>query len=151
MNKIIALIVMLLALPAHAQTIDNLGAGAPLTGAEKVPIFQGANPAVRTTTQAIANLGFPLITGNVDVYANPSTGVDTNTCLAASGSAPIGPCATIQHAIYILTQTARYGIRIGTATLHLADGTYNEVVDFPGTVGLPRPDLRYNRRQRRQY
>lgn len=50
------LVLLLAAVSARAQTIDNLGTAAPLTGTENVPIFQTANPALKTTTQAISNL-----------------------------------------------------------------------------------------------
>lgn len=35
------------------QTIDQLSAGAPLSGTEQIPIFQTANPAVTTTPNAL--------------------------------------------------------------------------------------------------
>lgn len=49
-------VLLLLSSPAAAQTIDNLGAASGLAGTESVPVFQSANPAKRTTAQAIANL-----------------------------------------------------------------------------------------------
>lgn len=53
----VSLVILLAAVTcAASQTIDNLGAAGALTGTENVPIFQTANPAVKTTTQAIANL-----------------------------------------------------------------------------------------------
>ena len=48
--------------PSYAQTtINNLGAASALAGTEAVPIYQGSNPAVRTTTAAIAGLATPAV------------------------------------------------------------------------------------------
>ncbi len=57
MKRFLALmsIAGLMASPAFADgTIDTLSAGAALAGTESVPMFQTANPAVKTTTGAIA-------------------------------------------------------------------------------------------------
>lgn len=57
MRKTILAFALLWGAPALADsTIDALGNAAALSGTENVPIFQTANPAVKTTAQAIANL-----------------------------------------------------------------------------------------------
>lgn len=54
MKKLLAALLFgLLASGASAQTIDNLNAGAALTGAELFPMFQTADPAVNTPLSAI--------------------------------------------------------------------------------------------------
>jgi hypothetical protein len=53
MKKITLLLALLFALPAHAQTIDNLGAGAAVQGTDLFPAYQGVNPAVSVTADQI--------------------------------------------------------------------------------------------------
>lgn len=130
------LVSSLLTQPVFAQTPESFGtyvnglsgASFPLGSTDKLYIYQGGN----SRSIAPDTLGAAFITGNLDVYANPSTGSDTNTCLS-SGS----PCQTFQHAVYIATQNYRYGILTGTVIIHLADGTYPETVSFPSTAGVP--------------
>src|SRR6516225_7686959 len=72
--------------PAWADsTIDLLGAGAALTGTEKVPMFQTANPAVTTTPNALKT--FVTASG---VVTSVSAG-----CGTSSGGSPITGTGTI--------------------------------------------------------
>jgi len=72
---------------AADSTIDALGAGSALTGAESVPMFQSANPAVKTTTRAIGNLA----PGNGTAYidATQQSGADMCAKIAAAQTALI--------------------------------------------------------------
>jgi hypothetical protein len=58
------------------------------------------------------------LSGNLNMYVNPSIGNDTNTCIL-----PGAPCQTIQRAINVLATT--YDLKGFTATINLASGTYN--------------------------
>ena len=75
-----------------------------------------------------------LVTGNVTYFVNPETGNDSNSCLAAGS-----PCRTLQHAVYLLTNTLLWGINIGSAKISMAAGTYNEVVQVAPPIGFPKP------------
>jgi hypothetical protein len=89
---------------AHAQTIDNLGTGTALTGTEKIPMFQTANPAVTTTpaaistylqtlgvyvtltgTQTLTNKTLTSPTLTTPALGTPSSGVATNLTGTAAG------------------------------------------------------------------
>lgn len=54
MIKRFALLFCLLATPAFAQTINNLGAGAAVQGTDLFPTYQGANPAKRVSATQLA-------------------------------------------------------------------------------------------------
>lgn len=144
MKNLIAAILLCWSSAAFAQGSETFGtyvngntAGTlPLTGSEQTYVRQGGN----SRTVPTSAFGPILIGGNVDVYANPSTGLDTNNCLFSSGTAPNGPCKTFQQAVYVATQTMRYGIGIGYGKIHLADGTYPEQVLFPSLLGIPGTD-----------
>lgn len=58
-KTLLALFLVLAPFAASAQTIDALGSGATLTGTERVPMFQSANPAVTTTPNAVQNFAIP--------------------------------------------------------------------------------------------
>jgi hypothetical protein len=91
---------------------------------------------------------FSLVSGNTAFYVNPSSsgttpcgvsggstcaaGNDGNACLTISA-----PCLTFQHAAYLLTQTLVWGVKVGTATIYLGNGTMNEVVQVGSPIGLP--------------
>ena len=98
---------------------------------------------------AAGNALLNLVSGNVVYYVNPSgsstspCGVSgASTCQAGSDSnscTTIGaPCQTFQHAVYLISQTWVWGINLGKAQIFLADGTFNEVVDFPSFIGIPK-------------
>ena len=55
MKKLLSALLVSLALvaPAAAQTINNLGAGAAVSGTDMLPAYQGANPAKRVTVDQI--------------------------------------------------------------------------------------------------
>jgi hypothetical protein len=77
-------------------TIDQLTNGAALTGAELVPMFQTANPAVRTTTGAIANLGSSsglTTTKNINFGAG-SAGGPPNTIIYGNNLGATGTCTS---------------------------------------------------------
>jgi hypothetical protein len=58
------------------STINNLGAASTLNGQEQFPVFQGANPAVKTTTQALATMA----TNYVDpILSENAAGIITTT------------------------------------------------------------------------
>lgn len=133
MKKIRFILVLLgslsLTLPAIAQTINNLSAGSSLGGTELVPMYQGSNPAVSTTTQAIANLsGLTPATGNVTLHV-ATTGSDSNPC--SSGS----PCLTVEHTLNV---GAGYNyLHTYTLTVNVGNGTYAENVALPTLINYP--------------
>jgi len=97
MKKILVALLMLIAGPAFADsTINALGSASSLTGTESVPIFQTANPAVKTTTQAIANLlqgsnstftGTNIFSGGVTLGGTTFSGITGSTqCLHVNTS-----------------------------------------------------------------
>lgn len=148
MKKLLVAWLLLWSFHASAQTINNLNPAATATGTEEVPVYQGANPAVKMTTQAIANLGpLSLVSGDVAFFVNPSSsasspcnngstcapGSDSNNCLSISA-----PCQHIQHVAYLFSQTLIWGINAYTAKIILSDGTYNEQVTFVSSFGLPK-------------
>jgi hypothetical protein len=107
MKKIILLVLGLVCTPAYADsTIDGLGAAAALAGTESVPIFQTANPAVKTTTGAIGNAG--ALTGDVTKSAGSSAttlaagsaaALNSGTLAAARMPALTGDCTTSAGAV----------------------------------------------------
>lgn len=77
-------------LPAYADsTIDALSASGALAGTENVPIFQTANPAVKTTAQAIGNTASALA----------ATVLTSGTLPAARMPALTGDCVTTAGAV----------------------------------------------------
>lgn len=85
MNKFLAIIPLSLALvsAAHAQTINNLGAGrGSVVGTDLFPSYQGANPAVRPTASQIAAYVYLLMSGDCT-----ATGTGTITCTKTNGAA----------------------------------------------------------------
>jgi hypothetical protein len=90
MKKILLLALGLLCTPAYADsTIDALGAAAALAGTESVPIFQTANPAVKTTAAAIGNTANALNT----------SAITAGTLAAARMPALTGDCVTTAGAV----------------------------------------------------
>lgn len=81
---IAALLLSLSAAHAADQTIDQLSAGTALSGAENLPMFQSANPAVKTTPAAIA----AYINGNIWTWTAAQSFASGNLRLngATSGS-----------------------------------------------------------------
>lgn len=78
--------------PAWADsTIDGLSAAAALAGTESVPIFQTANPAVKTTTGAVGNAG--ALTGDITKSAGSGATTLKNTGPGATG--PIGSTTVV--------------------------------------------------------
>lgn len=74
---------MLLSIAAYADgTIDTLTAGGALTGTESIPMFQSANPAVKTTPSAIGTYFSSLAT----VLTNKTINCSNNTCTVRLGS-----------------------------------------------------------------
>lgn len=102
MKKYLLIAALFFTTPAFADsTIDALSAAAALAGTENVPIFQTANPAVKTTTGAIGNAG--ALTGDVTKAAGSSattlaTGnagnLNSGTLNAARMPALTGDCTT---------------------------------------------------------
>jgi hypothetical protein len=91
-SAFLALAWLLASSTAFAQTvvtIDQLAPAAPITGLEAIPVFQGSNPAVKTTPAALAlfsqgavgNGGNP-VTGNYTIAA----GDCSTNLLAGTGS-----------------------------------------------------------------
>src|SRR6516162_2129287 len=79
--------------PAWADsTIDLLGAGAALTGTEKLPMFQTANPAVTTTPSALKT--FVTATGVVTAISNSDGTLTFTGTSAVVGSLALGHANT---------------------------------------------------------
>lgn len=77
----------LLGSSASAQTINNLGSGTALGGTEQIPMFQGSNPAVTTTANAIKTFAGTTITtggGASGGTCNPGT-----TCALSTTVPPV--------------------------------------------------------------
>src|SRR5688572_10734249 len=111
MKKLLSLIaaLSLLAFPVQAQTIDALGAAAALAGTESVPVFQSANPAVRTTAKDIANtadaLGAAALTsGTIAAARMPAL---TGDCTTSAGA--VATACTEPHPGYV-TGNWYYGL-----------------------------------------
>ena len=69
---------------AAAQTINNLGAGAAVSGTDLFPAYQGANPATAVSAAQIKTYIYGLMTGDCTVSGNTVTCTKTNG--AAFGS-----------------------------------------------------------------
>lgn len=107
MKKLLLALTLLAPLPAFADsTIDALGSAAALAGTESVPIFQTANPALKTTTGAIGNAG--ALTGDVTksagsgattLAAGSASNLNSGTLPAARMPALTGDCTTSAGAV----------------------------------------------------
>ena len=126
---LLALLGISLASSAMAETIDQLGVGAPLTGTEKIPKFQLAKPAVTTAPNAM-NI---VITGRMNALE-----------FGAVGNGSTDDTAAIQRCI-----TAAYNANIQTCYLpptgncykttgpvYLADPSFSSHISNPTTFNF---------------
>lgn len=135
MKKLLLILGLVLApIPASAQTIDALGAGSALVGTESIPMFQTANPALRTTPNAISTFtggpSHPAYVANW-WYVTPGAAITTN------GAANIG-LVTINcmPASYPLAVTIK-GLGVGVSTGGAGNAQlaiYKDVSGRPGTL-----------------
>jgi hypothetical protein len=148
MKKLFILWLLFLPNLANAQTtINNLGAAGALAGTEAVPIFQTANPAVRTTTSAIGNAA--ALTGDITksagsgvttlatVNANVGSFGSATQCTAfttnAKGLITAASAVTCTPAIASIT-----GLGTGVATaLAVNVGTAGSILVNGGALGTP--------------
>lgn len=91
MKKLLAALFVALAMPAHAQTINNLGAGAAVSGTDMFPAYQGSNPAKRVTADQIkAFVGVNSANPSGLVGMSPVVGVAT-TYMRSDAAPAINP------------------------------------------------------------
>lgn len=143
------LIWLFLALPGNAQTtINNLSNGSALTGTEKIPMFQTANPAVTTTPSAIK------------AYVNPSAPSSYLGLISTRGLVPTGPlgsgtatyqitrsmtwlrdacnsCSVLVPNFYVNTSNTEVTIGAGTVTVAVATSPAGSYTTCATSVALP--------------
>lgn len=134
---------LLLASSAQAQTIDALGSAGALSGSENVPIFQTANPAVKTTTQAIANLapnipaaGSYKINGNNAAYYTSTN--ELSWFLANAGNPSAGGNGNLGIGLNaLLSMTGQVGMTcVGPNSCSFDTNTNDEYVTALGDHAL---------------
>lgn len=98
MKKLALLFALLLAAPAHAQTIDALGAGrGSVVDADLFPSYQGANPAVRPSA------------AQIKTYANTSAVRATTTTSEALANSDQNKLVTFSNAAAVACTIAQAG------------------------------------------
>lgn len=105
--------------PTHSVPI---GKGGGFTGFNKAVPGAAGQPLVSNGAGVDPSFqALPNVLGPNDVYVNPSSGSDSNSCLTVGS-----PCLTFQHAVDLITQGVLY--KNTTPNINLADGRYNEEV-----------------------
>jgi hypothetical protein len=118
MKRLILIALLLIASPAWADgTIDSLTAGAALGGTEQIPMFQTANPAVKTTPNAVST------------FLASTTQTLTNKTLNCGGT---GNVCTVR----IANDVSGLGTGVATA-LGTNVGSAGAFVTFNGAGGTP--------------
>jgi hypothetical protein len=118
MKRLILIALLLIASPAWADgTIDTLTAGAALGGTEQIPMFQTANPAVKTTPNAVST------------FLASTTQTLTNKTLNCGGT---GNVCTVR----IANDVSGLGTGVATA-LGTNVGSAGAFVTFNGAGGTP--------------
>lgn len=119
MKKLIATVALVVAFASNsaAQTINNLGAGAAVSGTDMFPAYQGANPAKRVTAAQIRT------------YIESVWGTGCATFLATPSSANLRGC---------LTDEAGTGVAyfVGGALGTPASGTATNLTGLPISTGV---------------
>jgi hypothetical protein len=124
------------AAPAQAQrlTIDQLSPGTTLSGSEKIPMYQGSNPAVTTTPGALTAY----------VLNNLGAGIDTNVprTLTLSGNILATDCGktlllgTGSTGFFTLTVPATTGFST-TCSIKIVNGDTTNGKAIAGLSGIP--------------
>lgn len=147
MMKKLLLALTLFCTPAWADsTIDALGSAAALAGTESVPIFQTANPAVKTTATAIGNtanaLNASVITAGTLPVARGGTGITSfgtgvATALGVNASAAGGFSITVASGTSALATGAITSATCASAVTTAATNTATTDVIWWGFNGDP--------------
>lgn len=148
-------LLLALASSAYAQTINNLGSGTTLGGTEQIPMYQGSNPAVTTTPNALKTYiggsgSYPAIypsgasawiAPEGALYFAAGSAVSANTVYCTFGY--FGANVTIKAvAADIATGSSGNDFQIGIFsvsgnTLTLVDNTANISTTSTGTLTSP--------------
>lgn len=118
MNRlVIGALAAALATPCAAQTINNLGAGAAVSGTDMFPAYQGANPAKRVTA------------AQINTYVQSVWGTGCAAFLITPTSANLRGCITDE----VGTGAAYF---VGGALGTPASGTATNLTGLPISTGL---------------
>lgn len=119
MMKRLLVISLLCLLPSIAwgqKTIDQLNSGAALSGTESIPAFQTANPAVKVTTQSIANLASISVgCSAATTSANPPLTLSVQKVITALAAANAAILATYCGGVENLSQATNDAPTIAVA------------------------------------
>lgn len=117
--------------PALADsTINNLSAGAALTGTEQIPMFQSANPAVTTTPNALLTYEASKVSGDCTQASGGAI-----TCTKTSGSA-FGALATVAPGLGVTAGLANAATGSGSPVLATSPTLVTPSLGTPSAINL---------------